>query len=349
LKNEKKVKEILNGMNQEEFETLDVKKGTKKRNPYAPYTTSTLQQDASRRLGFNTKKTMRIAQQLYEGIDIKGEGTTGLITYMRTDSTRISNEAISGAKSFILDNYGKEYSNGGRSYGKNAQKDSQDAHEAIRPTTFVKAPKDIKSSLNRDQYRLYKLIWERFISSQMSSARYDTLRANILSNNYLFRANGSKLVFPGFLKVYTVINKDDKDMYMPILYKGEMLKVESINPNQHFTKQPSRYTKASLIKTLEEMGIGRPSTYSPTIGTILARNYVALENNSFYPTELGILVNDLLTEYFGNVINEEFTAELEEKLDDIAEGKFSWKSVVDDFYTDFHKYLSVAEDEIDEI
>lgn len=349
LKNEKEVKEILNGMNQEEFETLDVKKGTKKRNPYAPYTTSTLQQDASRRLGFNTKKTMRIAQQLYEGIDIKGEGTTGLITYMRTDSTRISNEAISGAKSFILDNYGREYSNGGRSYGKKAQKDSQDAHEAIRPTTFVKAPKDIKSSLNRDQYRLYKLIWERFISSQMSSARYDTLRANILSNNYLFRANGSKLVFSGFLKVYTVINKDDKDMDMPMLYKGEMLKVESIDPNQHFTKPPSRYTEASLIKTLEEMGIGRPSTYSPTIGTILARNYVALENNSFYPTELGILVNDLLTEYFGNVINEEFTAELEEKLDDIAEGKFSWKSVVDDFYTDFHKYLSIAEDEIDEI
>lgn len=349
LNNEDEVNEVLSKINKKQFKTLDVKKGTKRRNPYAPYTTSTLQQDSSRRLGFNTKKTMRIAQQLYEGIDIKGEGTTGLITYMRTDSTRISNEAINGAKSFILDRYGKEYSNGGRTYCGKSQRDSQDAHEAIRPTVFLKEPNSIKSSLNRDQYRLYKLIWERFISSQMASARYDTLRADILSNNYLFRSSGSKLVFPGFLKVYSPTNKEDKDKNIPLLNKGEVLDVKKIEPNQHFTRPPSRYTEASLIKTLEEMGIGRPSTYSPTIGTILARNYVILENKSFSPTELGILVNDLLTEYFGDVINEKFTAELEEKLDHIAEGKFTWRSVVDNFYKDFNKYLLIAEEEIEEI
>lgn len=348
LNSEEEVNKVLNKLDKEDFKTLDVKKGSKRRNPYPPYTTSTLQQDSSRRLGFNTKKTMTIAQQLYEGINIKGEGITGLITYMRTDSTRISKEAIDGAREFIFSKYGKEYFNGGRTYGGKTQRDSQDAHEAIRPTSFLKEPEEIKSSLNKDQYRLYKLIWERFISSQMSPARYDTIRADILSNNYIFRASGSKLVFPGFLKVYSLVNQQE-DKEIPRLKKDEKLDVKKIEPNQHFTRPPSRYTEASLIKTLEEMGIGRPSTYSPTIGTILSRNYVVLENRAFYPTELGSLVNDLLTEYFGNVINEKFTAELEEKLDDIAEGKFSWRSVVDKFYVDFNKYLLVAEKEIEEI
>lgn len=349
LNNKDEVEKVLKGLNEKEFTTLDINKGKKKRNPYAPYTTSTLQQDSSRRLGFNTRKTMMIAQQLYEGIDIKGEGTSGLITYMRTDSTRVSNEAVNGAKEFIFKEFGEEYSNGGRNYGKKAQRESQDAHEAIRPTMFNKNPKEIKSSLSKEQYKLYELIWNRFISSQMSAAIYDTLRANILSNDYLFRANGNKLVFPGFLKLYSIRNKEDEDMDMPMLIKDEVLKVIDINPSQHFTRPPSRYTEASLIKTLEELGIGRPSTYSPTIGTILSRNYVVLESRSFHPTDLGILVNDLLTEYFGNVINEEFTAELEEKLDDIAEGKYTWKSVVSGFYTDFNKYLLVAEEEIEEI
>lgn len=349
LNNEEEVNKVLEDINKKKFIVEDVKKGTKRRNPYAPYTTSTLQQDASRRLGFSTRKTMSIAQQLYEGIEIKGEGTTGLITYMRTDSTRISNEALAGAKSYITESYGKEYSNGGRQYGKKSTKETQDAHEAIRPTVVTKHPKEIESSLTRDQYKLYKLIWDRFISSQMAPARYDTLRVNILSNNYLFRTNGSKLIFPGFLTVYSNVDEEDKDMNLPALKSGDELNVKDINPNQHFTQPPGRYTEASLIKTLEEIGVGRPSTYSPTIGTILARDYVVLENRSFYPTELGMLVNDLLTEYFGEVINEQFTAELEERLDDIAEGKYTWESVVDDFYKDFNKFLLIAEEEIDEI
>lgn len=348
LNNEEEVKEVMANINKDKFIVQDVKKGSKRRNPYAPYTTSTLQQDASRKLGFSTKKTMSIAQQLYEGIDIKGEGTTGLITYMRTDSTRISNEALNGAKNYIIDSYGREFSNGGRQYGKKSSKDSQDAHEAIRPTNFSKNPMEIENSLTKDQYRLYKLIWDRFIGSQMTPAKYDTLSVNVLSNDYLFRATGSKLVFPGFLKIYSP-GDEDKDMSIPELVSGDKLKVKNINPKQHFTQPPGRYTEASLIKTLEEIGVGRPSTYSPTIGTILARNYVLLENRSFYPTELGILVNDLLIEYFGDIINEEFTAELEEKLDEIAEGRFTWQSVVDDFYKDFHKFLVVAEEEIDKI
>lgn len=349
LKNEDEVNSIMSQIDKEKFVVQDVKKGSRRRNPYAPYTTSTLQQDASRRLGFSTKKTMSIAQQLYEGIDIKGEGTTGLITYMRTDSTRISNEALAGAKSFILKNYGKEFSNGGRQYGKKSKNQAQDAHEAIRPTNFSKDPKEIEASLSKDQYKLYRLIWDRLIASQMEAARYDTLSVNILSNDCLFKATGSKLVFPGFLKVYQSTNKEEPDKEIPEIIVGDKLNVKEINPNQHFTQPPGRYTEASLIKILEELGVGRPSTYSPTIGTILARNYVILENKSFYPTELGVLVNDLLTEYFGEVINEEFTAGLEEKLDKIAEGDFTWESVVDDFYKDFHKFLLIAEEEIDKI
>ena len=230
-----------------------------------------------------------------------------------------------------------------------AKKDTQDAHEAIRPTGFTKSPMDIKESLSKDQYRLYELIWNRFIGSQMSAAKYDTLSVNILSNDYLFRATGSKLVFPGFLKVYTTVDEEKKDMKIPDLTVGDILKVREINPKQHFTQPPARFTEASLIKTLEEIGVGRPSTYAPTIGTILARDYVILENRSFYPTELGVLVNDLLTEYFGEIVNEEFTADLEEKLDKIEEGKYTWVRVVDDFYKDFYKLLLIAEKEVEEV
>lgn len=348
LKTRTQVDKVISSLDRENFRVQDIKKGTRRRNPYAPYTTSTLQQDASKKLGFNTKKTMSIAQQLYEGIDIKGEGTVGLITYMRTDSTRISQVAIDGAKEFICREYGKEYSNGGRQYGK-SKKDAQDAHEAVRPTGFTRCPKDIKESLSRDQYRLYELIWNRFIGSQMAQAKYDTLSINILSNDNLFRASGSRLVFPGFLRVYTTSDEEKKDIEIPNLNIGDALKVNDILPKQHFTQPPARFTEASLIKTLEEIGVGRPSTYAPTIGTILARNYVILDNKSFYPTELGILVNELLSEYFGQIINEEFTAELEEKLDGVAEGKFAWESVVDDFYGDFHNFLLIAEKEIDKI
>lgn len=349
LSNEKEVNNILDTIDKENFIVNDVKKGTRRRNPYPPYTTSTLQQDASKRLGFSTKKTMILAQQLYEGIDVKGEGTVGLITYMRTDSTRVSDEAIKSAKSFIISNYGKAYSNGGKNYSNKSKKEAQDAHEGIRPSSVLRRPEKIKNSLTSDQYKLYNLIWERFVSSQMSVAIFDTISTNILSNNNIFRASGSKLKFDGFLKLYNDKDDKDKDLEIPMLEKGQKVKVNKIDPKQHFTQPPARYTEASLIKTLEDLGIGRPSTYSPTISTILNREYVNTENRSFIPTELGILVNDLLEEYFKDIVNEEFTAELEERLDQVAEGKYSWRFVVDEFYRDFDKVLKKAEDEIDKI
>ncbi len=345
LNSKEEVDAILDRIDREDFQVSDVKKGKKRRNPYLPYTTSTLQQDASKKLRFSTKKTMMVAQQLYEGIDIKGEGTIGLITYMRTDSTRLSGEAVGVAKALITEKYGKEYSNGGRTYAKKSKKE-QDAHEAIRPTYIVKEPIMIKDSLTKDQYRLYKLIWERLISSQMKPAVYDTYSIVATSNDIIFKANGSILSFDGFLKVYQSADEEEKDSRLPVLKKGDKLSLEDIKPNQHFTKPPGRYTEASLIKTLEELGIGRPSTYSPTIGTILARNYVEFESRSFAPTELGFLVNDLLVEYFKDVINEEFTAELEEKLDEVADGDLKWKDVVADFYKDFDLLMKNADEKI---
>ncbi len=350
LPNKDRVDEILDSIAKDSFVVDEVKKGSKKRNPNPPYITSTLQQDASKKLGFSSKKTMTIAQQLYEGIEIKGEGVVGLITYIRTDSTRISTEAMNMAKSFIIENFGKEYSNGGKNYS-NMKKEAQDAHECIRPTSVLRKPSDIKESLTKDQYLLYDLIWKRFLSSQMSPAIYDTLSVKLVSNNYLFKANGSTLKFDGFMKVYGNDKEDEKDKEseIPALVKGEIIKASKIIPEQHFTQPPSRYTEASLIKTLEELGIGRPSTYSPIITTILNRNYVTLKNKSFHPTELGILVNDLLEEYFNDIVDVKFTADLEEKLDKIAEGDFSWQSVVENFYEHFEKVLKKAEEEITEI
>lgn len=349
LKSKAEVDSILNKIDKSNFNVSDVKKSKKKRNPYLPYTTSTLQQDASKRLRFTTKKTMMVAQQLYEGIDIKGEGTVGLITYMRTDSTRISNEAVGVATSLIKEKFGEKYSNGGRTYSKKSKKDQQDAHEAIRPTYILKEPDKIKDSLTKDQYNLYKLIWNRLIGSQMNPAIYDTFSVVINSNDVLFKANGSILSFDGFLKVYKSSDEEEKDSKLPLLIKGDSLGVKEIEPNQHFTKPPGRYSEASLIKTLEELGIGRPSTFSPTIGTILARNYVELDKRIFIPTELGFLVNDLLVEYFKEVINEEFTAELEEKLDEIADGDLTWREVVKEFYKDFDVLMKKADEEIEEV
>ncbi|MEY8415741.1 type I DNA topoisomerase [Tissierella praeacuta] len=349
LKNKLDVDNILGKINKDNFVVKNVKKGTKKRNPYPPYTTSTLQQDASKKLGFTTKKTMIIAQQLYEGIDIKGEGSVGLITYMRTDSTRISKEAIEMANLFIKDNYGEKYTDGGRDYNNKSKKDSQDAHEGIRPTSITKIPNLIKDSLTQDQFKLYKMIWERFVGSQMTPAIYNTISVTIESNNILFKSSGSKLIFDGFLKVYTTIDEEEKDIGIPLLNIDDKLILNDIIPNQHFTQPPPRYTEASLIKTLEELGIGRPSTFSPTISTILAREYVVLDKKSFMPTELGVLVNDLLIEYFKDIVNEEFTAELEESLDEIAEGELHWVKVVENFYKDFELFLKKAEEEIKEI
>ncbi len=349
LKSKSEVDEILDRIDKNNFVVSDVKKGKKRRNPYLPYTTSTMQQDASRRLRFTTKKTMMLAQQLYEGIDIKGEASGGLITYMRTDSTRISDTAVDVATSLIKEKYGDEYSNGGKTYSKKKKKDQQDAHEAIRPTDILKEPDKIKSSLTKDQYNLYKMIWERLMASQMKPAVYDTYSVVINSNDIIFKANGSILSFEGFLKVYEANDQEEKDSRLPRLEKGDKLSVKDITPNQHFTKPPGRYSEASLIKVLEELGIGRPSTFSPTIGTIIARNYVEFEKRTFMPTELGVLVNDLLVEYFKEVINEEFTADLEEKLDEIADGNLTWRQVVADFYVDFDVLMKKADKEIEEI
>lgn len=349
LKTKKDVDKIIKDLDKDKFLVNNVKKGKRKRNPYSPYTTSTMQQDASRRLGFTTRKTMSIAQQLYEGIDIGKEGIVGLITYMRTDSTRISDSAVALSKDYIIERIGEEFSNGGKTYSGKKKKGSQDAHEAIRPTGVLRTPKDIKSFLSNDQFKLYNLIWNRFTASQMSPARYETISVDIINNNYIFKGNGSKLIFDGFLRVYANIDNKDKDMSIPNLEKGDKLNLKDINENQHFTQGPPRFTEASLIKTMEELGIGRPSTYAPTIGTILARNYVVLDNKAFIPTELGILVNDLLTEYFDLIINEKFTAELENKLDEVEEGKYPWKQIVSDFYKDFNKELIKAEEEIDKI
>ncbi len=349
LKTKSDVDNILEKIDKNNFIVRNVKKGTKKRNPYPPYTTSTLQQDASKKLGFSTKKTMIVAQQLYEGIDIKGEGSVGLITYMRTDSTRISKEAIQAANLFIKENFGEKYTDGGRDYTNKSKKDSQDAHEGIRPTSIIRTPSLIKDSLTQDQFKLYKMIWERFLGSQMTPAIYNTISVTIESNNILFKASGSKLMFDGFLKIYTTSDEEEKDMQIPLLSIEDKLKAKDVSSNQHFTQPPARYTEASLIKTLEELGIGRPSTFAPTIATILARDYVILDKRSFVPTELGILVNDLLIEYFKDIVNEEFTAELEEKLDEIAEGNLPWVKVVESFYKDFDLFLKKAEEEIKEI
>lgn len=348
LLDKKEVDRVLSSLDKGNFTVLEVKKGSKKKNPYAPYTTSTLQQDASRKLGFTAKKTMRIAQELYEGVDIKGEGTVGLITYIRTDSMRISNEAINLTKSYIINEFGKEYTNGGKNYN-NKKKETQDAHECIRPTSVNRIPSQIRDSLTKEQYMLYELIWKRFVSSQMSPANYDTISVKLLSNGYLFKATGSKLKFNGFLKVYTSEDNEDRDYEIPLLEEGEKVQVKEIKPNQHFTQPPPRYTEASLIKTMEELGIGRPSTYSPTISTILNRGYVVIKNKSFEPTELGILVNNLLEEYFKDIVDEKFTAELEENLDMIAEGEYEWKAIVSDFYSQFEKVLKKAEEEISKI
>lgn len=349
IKNETEAKNILNELSSNINLVSEIKETKRKRNPYPPYTTSTLQQDASKKLGFASKKTMMIAQQLYEGIDIKGEGITGLITYMRTDSTRLSSEAVEAAKKYIIEMFGKEYSNGGNTYSKKTNKDAQDAHEAIRPTHLNLSPDKVQDSLTKDQFKLYKLIWDRFIVSQMSEALYDLLTVKIKNGDYIFKANGSILKFSGFLKVFSSLDEESNDVIIPKLDIGEILDLSKYEDKRNFTQPPSRYTEASLIKTMEELGIGRPSTYSPTISTILARGYVMLEKKSFYPTELGDLVNDILTNYFSEIINEEFTAQLESQLDAIAEGELNWVKVIEDFYDKFEKALSVAEKEIEKI
>lgn len=351
LKSENDVNNILDNIKEKPFVVQKIKKGEKKKSPAAPFITSTLQQEAARKLGFTTKKTMIVAQQLYEGIDIKGIGALGLVTYIRTDSTRISNEAQQDAIDFIKDKYGEKYVPSEKRTFKNKNA-SQDAHECIRPSQITMAPDDIKDSLTKEQYKLYKLIWSRFVSSQMSSAEYDTINTDITAGDYAFRANGQILRFQGFIVLYQE-GKDDegeeKENNVPDLSEGEVLNQKKIDPKQHFTQPPPRYTEASLVKTLEEKGIGRPSTYAPTITTILARGYVVKDAKTLLPTELGKIVNDIMKNYFQDIVDVEFTAQLEKKLDDVEEGFKKWVEVMQGFYSPFAIVLQDAEDKIGNI
>ncbi|WP_129596910.1 type I DNA topoisomerase [Anaerophilus nitritogenes] len=346
LGNKDEVEKVIKDLEKGKFCVNEVKRKEKKRNPYPPFTTSSLQQEAANRLGYTTKKTMIVAQQLYEGVDVEGEGSVGLITYIRTDSTRVSNEAQEGSKKYIIENYGMEYIPEEEKKYK-TKKDAQDAHEAIRPTDVERSPEKIKSSLSKEQYQLYKLIWERFVASQMKYALYQTYAVDIVNQEYLLKANGSKLVFDGFLKVYTYGAISDNEI--PEVLKDQEMILKKLDPKQHFTQPPARFTEASLVKELEEKNIGRPSTYAPIISTILSRGYVERESKALKPTELGIVVTDLLRSYFPDILDEYFTAELEEQLDKIEEDQVEWMKVIDEFYKPFEKTLKYAEEEIKKI
>lgn len=344
LKNQGQVQKIEEKIKNKEFKVVRIKVSEKKKNPPPPFITSTLQQEASRKLRFTPAKTMAVAQMLYEGVEIKGEGSVGLITYMRTDSTRISEEAQQAARNLILQKFGREYlPEKPRVY--KTKKDAQDAHEAIRPTYLEMDPESIKDSLTLDQYKLYKLIYDRFLASQMESSIYEVLSAELEVEGYIFKLTGSKLKFAGFMEVY-IEGKDTEDEeeenQLPEIREGEVLKPIKLDSKQHFTQPPSRYTEATLIKALEEKGIGRPSTYAPTIQTILERGYVVKEDRFLKPTELGKLVTNILKEYFKDIIDIEFTAELEENLDKIEEGKLEWTEVVRKYYQPLEKELEIA-------
>ena len=351
LTNETQVNEIIEQMKDNAFSVENVTRKERKRNPALPFTTSSLQQEAARKLNMRAKKTMMLAQQLYEGIDLGKQGTVGLITYMRTDSTRISETAQTEARTYITEAFGTEYI-GTEKKKETKKSNAQDAHEAIRPTSVMRKPEELKSFLSRDQLRLYKLIWERFVASQMASAIMDTVTARLINNNVQFRSSGSVVKFPGFMKVY-VESKDDgaeeKDKMLPPLEVGETVFSKDLEPKQHFTQPPPRYTEARLVRTLEELGIGRPSTYVPTLETIQKRGYVGLDNKRFVPTELGEIVIELILEFFPEIINIEFTANMEQSLDEVEEGNANWVKIVDDFYVGFEPRLEKAEKEMREV
>ena len=349
IHSKEEVDNILKDIEKAKYIVDEVKKGEKKRTPAPPFTTSTMQQEASRKLGFTLKKTMSIAQGLYEGVKIPEKGTVGLITYMRTDSTRISEEARAAAKIHIVNTYGENYYEN-RYY--KTSKDSQDAHEGIRPTYADLEPDSIKDSLTKDQYKLYKLIYNRFMASQMAAAVYNTMAVSINADNYNFKANGQSIKFKGFMTLYvegTDSKEKEEEGMLPDLKENQELKLDKINPKQSFTEPPPRYTEASLVKALEEKGIGRPSTYSPTITTILERRYIEKEQKQLIPTELGKVVNKLLTENFTDIINVEFTAKIENEFDEIAEGKEEWKKMLREFYGPFEKELEKVEKNLEHV
>ena len=348
IHSKEEIDKILEDIENAKYVVKEVKKGEKKRNAAPPFTTSTMQQEASRKLGFTLKKTMSVAQGLYEGVKIPEKGSVGLITYMRTDSTRISEVARKAAKEHIVNTYGEQYYEN-RYY--KAKKDSQDAHEAIRPTYADLEPDKIKDSLTKDQYKLYKLIYNRFMASQMSSAIYNTMAVTIDANGYTFKANGQSIKFKGFMVLYVEgTDQEEQEAGMvPELKEGQEVEKIKINPKQSFTEPPARYTEASLVKALEEKGIGRPSTYSPTITTILERRYIEKQQKQLVPTELGKIVNKLLVENFTDIVNVEFTADIESQFDNIAEGKEEWKQMIRDFYGPFKKELDEAEKNLEHI
>lgn len=332
------------------FSVRDIKKGERTKKAPLPFTTSTLQQEASKALNFPISKTMRIAQQLYEGVDIKGQGTVGIITYLRTDSVRISEEADAAAREFIGEHYGQEYLSAGEGTKKGGAK-IQDAHEAIRPTDITRIPSDIKDSLSRDQFRLYQLIWKRFAASRMANAIYETLAVNIALGDYTFRVSTSKVAFDGFMLAYTEADdeKQEKQVGLKSIDKDTKLSLVEFLPKQHFTQPPAHYTEASLVRALEELGIGRPSTYSPTITTIIARRYVTKENKNLYVTEIGTVVNAIMKDSFPTIVDEHFTANMESLLDSVAEGQVNWKTVVSNFYPDLEQAVQAAEEELEKI
>lgn len=344
ISNENGAEKILNRIDKGKFEVVDIQKTKKKRKPQKPYTTSTLQQDASNKLGFSTKYTMSLAQQLFEGIDLGDKGRVGLITYMRTDATRLSNEIIGESLSYIKEKFGEKYASKGNSYSKKS-KTSQDAHEAIRPTSIYNDPISVKEYLTDQQYKLYKLIWTRVVASQMTDYEYLSTSLSFDSNGVIFKTNGKITLFDGFMKVS---NAKENENILPDLKKGDIIKALDIKKDQHFTKPPASYTEASLVKTLEEYGIGRPSTYSSTIASIISRNYVEFEQRKILPTKLGIRVNDFLQESFDDIINVEFTAKMEDELDKIAQDEVYWKDVLKSFYEGFEKDLKqVSKDRTD--
>ena len=349
IDSEDKANEIINEIKNGAFEVKNIKKGKKNKNPLPPFTTSTLQQDASRKLNFMTKRTMSIAQALYEGVEVKGYGTVGLITYMRTDSVRISDEAQGKALEFIENSYGNEYKPGSPRIYK-SKKNIQDAHEAIRPTYVEITPEIAKANLTPEQFKLYSLIWKRFMASQMASCVLNTHSIDIVNGVYKFKASGSVVDFDGFMKVYEYTMDEEEDsVTIPVLEEGEILKSESIDAKQHFTQPPARFTEASFVKLMEEKGIGRPSTYVPTMSTLLSRDYVNREKKNLIPTELGFIVNNIVSEYFKQIVDVDFTADMEKKLDHIEEGSTEWRSVVGEFFEPLKIAIEKAEKEVSKV
>ena len=350
IHSEQEVNQILVELEHEDYYVENVKKGERLKKAPVPFTTSTMQQEASNALNFATQKTMRIAQQLYEGITIKGSGTVGLITYLRTDSTRISEEADALAKSYIAENYGEEYVGSGSTTAKDDKK-IQDAHEAIRPTDITRTPAMVKESLSRDQFRLYQLIWKRFVASRMKAAKYETTSVKIGAGKYRFTVAASRIVFEGFRSVYVESGeeKPENNVLLKSLDKDSELYCDHFDKKQHFTQPPAHYTEASLVRKLEELGIGRPSTYAPTISTIIARRYVAKEGKNLYMTEIGEVVNNIMRESFPAIVDVNFTANMEGLLDCVAEGKVEWKSVIENFYPDLEAAVKKAEKELESV